>query len=115
MNQRLSLRYILVLISCCGLSAAALGMLTNVAGVFFTPVAEDLGVGRGMVSLTYTISCLALAAGGLFSVRLCSRLPLKAVVIGAGLLFAVSTAGLGLANHIIFLYFLSAEKEFRVP
>ena len=110
MKQKLSLRYILVLISCCGLSAAALGMLTNVAGVFFNPVAEDLNVGRGAVSLTYTISCLALAAGGLLSVRFTRKLPLKLVVISAGLLFGASTAGLGLANHIIILYFLSAMR-----
>ena len=110
MKQRLSLRYISVLVSCCGLSAAALGMLTNVAGVFFTPVSEDLHVGRGAVSLTYTISCLALAAGGLLSVKLTRKLPLKLVVISACLLFAASTAGLGLANSIIILYFLSAVR-----
>ena len=110
MKQRLSLRYILVLISCCGLSAAALGMLTNVAGVFFTPIAEDLGVGRGMVSLTYTISCLALAAGGLLSVKLTTKFPLKMVIICSARLFTTSTAGLGLAKSILILYVLSAVR-----
>ena len=110
MRQKLTLRYILILISCCGLSAAALGMLTNVAGVFFTPVADDLGVGRGLVSLTYTISCLALAAGGLLTVRITSRLPLRVVVISAGLLFALSTAGCGLAKGILVLYILNAVR-----
>lgn len=41
-------KQLFVLVVCCCIVAASIGMLTNSAGVFFTPIAEDLGVGKGV-------------------------------------------------------------------
>ena len=49
-------KYLMVLVSMCGLIAVSLGLLVNVSGLFFAPIAEELGVGRGEVSMTLTIS-----------------------------------------------------------
>ena len=54
--KQLKGKYLMVLIAVCGIAAASMGMLTNVSGLFFTPISEELGVGRGSVSLTLTIS-----------------------------------------------------------
>lgn len=62
-------RYWMVWLATCGMIGATLSM-KNVAGLFFTPVAETFGTGRGAVSLTLTINNLLLAAGDYVSPRL---------------------------------------------
>ena len=56
-------RHLLVLVSMCGLLATTVGLVTNVAGLFFTPVAEELGILKGEVSLMLTICTSSLACG----------------------------------------------------
>ena len=48
-----------ILLSCAGLAVCSLGLIINVNGVFFKPISEALGVGRGAVSLTSTLTTLA--------------------------------------------------------
>lgn len=57
-------RYLLVVATLCGLSAATVGLITNVAGLFFTPMADEFGVMKGTASMTLTIAniCVALEA-----------------------------------------------------
>ena len=54
-----------VLLAMRGMIATSLGILTNAAGLFFFPVAEDFGIGIGNVSLTLTIRSLIYAASGM--------------------------------------------------
>lgn len=62
-------KQLFVLVVCCCIVAASIGMLTNSAGVFFTPIAEDLGVGKGAVSMSLTLANIAYAFGGLMTVK----------------------------------------------
>ena len=57
--------YLFVLISMCGLIATSLGILTNLAGLFFSPVSKDLGLRMGQMSLTLTICNLSYAVAGM--------------------------------------------------
>ena len=41
--KQLKGKYLMVLIAVCGIAAASMGMLTNVSGLFFTPISEELG------------------------------------------------------------------------
>lgn len=45
--MKLSGRHLLVVVAMCGLLASGVGLVTNVAGLFFTPVSEEFGVLRG--------------------------------------------------------------------
>ncbi|MCF2653084.1 hypothetical protein [Anaeromassilibacillus senegalensis] len=45
--QQKTIRHWLTVIACCGLAASSIGICTNAMGVFYTPVSEALGVGRG--------------------------------------------------------------------
>ena len=47
-------KQILVLVVCCLMIASSVGLLTNTSGIFFTPIASELGVGKGAVSMTIT-------------------------------------------------------------
>ena len=62
-------RYLLVWIAMCGMIGTSVGMVKNCTGIFFNPIAETYGIGRGAVSLTMTITCVMLALGDLLSAR----------------------------------------------
>ncbi|MBQ9611347.1 MAG: hypothetical protein IJV14_02005 [Lachnospiraceae bacterium] len=103
-------KYLMVMIAMCGMTAAALGILTNTAGVFFTPVAESLGVGRGNVSMTLTISNLVFAAGGMLVPKVYTGKNFKKILTVSGLVFAASTCLLAAAPNLAVLYILNAVR-----
>lgn len=48
-----------VLICCCGLAAASIGISINSSGVFYTPVSKSLHMLRGTFSMHMTLFSLA--------------------------------------------------------
>ncbi len=105
-------KYLLVLIAACGMMVSSIGMVTNVTGLFFTPVAEEFGLGVGAVSMTLTICNLVFAAGGMLVARSVKRFGFKRMLwIGvAGL--AGGTAALSLVSSLPLMYALSALRGF---
>lgn len=103
---------IAVLIAMCGLTASTIGMLTNVSGLFFTPVSDALGVGRGAVSMTLTICNLVYAATGLLTPRLMNRRSFKPLLLLGTLLTVGATAALSLARSVFPLYLLNILRGF---
>ena len=57
MEKQSTFRHWTTLAACCGIAASSIGMLTNSAGVFYSPVAAALGVGRGAFAL-HTLSLI---------------------------------------------------------
>ena len=96
-----------VLVVCCCIVAASIGMLTNSAGVFFTPIAEDLGVGKGAVSMSLTLANIAYAFGGLMTVKVIHENSFKKMVFLFGTVYAISTALLSIAQSVFLLYVFS--------
>ena len=96
-----------VLVVCCCIVAASIGMLTNSAGVFFSPVAEDLGVGKGAVSMSLTLANIANAFGGLMTVKVIHENNFKKMVFLFGTVYAISTALLSVAQSVFLLYVFS--------
>ena len=74
-------RHLLVLIAMCGLLASTVGLVTNVAGLFLTPVAEEFGILKGSASLMMTICNISFAIGGLFVPRVMKEIQFKRVLI----------------------------------
>ena len=103
-------KYLLVLIAMCGMIATSLGILTNTAGLFFSPVAEEFGVGIGSISLTLTICNLAYAASGMAVPRLVNGRNFKRVVLAGTTVTAAATAAMCAAPNVWVLYFLSAAR-----
>ena len=100
-------RHLFVLVVCCCIVAASIGMLTNSAGVFFTPIAEDLGVGKGAVSMSLTLANIAYAFGGLMTVKVIHENNFKKMVFLFGTVYAISTALLSIAQSVFLLYVFS--------
>lgn len=105
-------KYLLVLIAACGMMVSSIGMVTNVTGLFFTPVAEELGLGVGAVSMTLTVCNLVFAVGGMLVARFVKLFGFKRMLwIGiAGL--AGGTAALSLVTSLPLMYALSAVRGF---
>lgn len=86
-----------IVLACCALCFAPVAMSFNTAGLFYTPVSEDLGVSTGEFGrlMTFQYAALAIAmpfAGRIFN-RFDSRLVLSVCVIAvAGGLFGMSLA-----------------------
>ena len=103
-------RYLAVVACMCGLSMATVGLLTNVAGLFFTPMADDFGVMRGSASLTLTIANTCVALGGLATHRISKAVPLRVMLLVATAVMAGSTFLMSLAPNMAFEYVLSATR-----
>ena len=109
--KNVSVKYWMVWAAMCGMVGATLG-IKNISGLFFTPMAESFGVGRGTISLSLTISNLMLAAGDFVAPRLyrgdnyrrLSRFCV-ACVVGASLL-------MGSVSQLWLLYVLHCIRGF---
>lgn len=105
-------KYIVIIAALCGLIASGVGLITNIAGLFFTPIADELGLLRGAVSMNVTIGNLCFAAGGMMSPRVMKEKNLKVMLIAMTALIALSTALLALCNNVFLMYVLNGLRGF---
>ena len=110
--MKLKGRYIMVLAALCGATAAGVGLTTNIAGLFFTPIADSFGIGRGSVSLTMTLCNLLFAVGGVVTGRLLSEKRFRSVLIVSAAVTVGATASLSLCNNIWLMYVLNIIRGF---
>lgn len=77
----------IVLISCCLMVAVSIGMFINAYGVYYTPMSQEMGVGRAAVALHSTIGGLVTGFSMPFVVKLMKRLRLQLMLAaGCGML-----------------------------
>lgn len=108
--MKLSGRHLLVVMAMCGLLASGVGLVTNVAGLFFTPVSEEFGVLRGQVSLMLTITNISFAFGGMIAPRLLTEKTLKPLLIGATAVNVAATVGFSFCPGITPMYVLCVVR-----
>ncbi len=82
----------LIVASCCMLAFTSIGLLYNSMGIFYTPIADTLGVGRGNISLFSTIMNITSGLTGPIIVRIINKKNLRKI-----LSLGVSCAAVGLA------------------
>ncbi|MBE6128693.1 MAG: MFS transporter [Erysipelotrichaceae bacterium] len=105
-------RYLVIIAALCGLIASGVGLITNIAGLFFTPIATELELLRGSVSMNVTIGNLFFAAGGIMSPRVMKEKNMKLMLIVMTALIAGSTALLAAANNVYLMYVLNGIRGF---
>ena len=103
-------RHILLIIALCGLMSNCLGVLYNVAGLYFNSIAADFGVGRGDVSVAHTIASLGCAVGGILGAKAAKSGRFKRIVLICTCLFAGGTALLSMTHSLLPMYVLSAIR-----
>ena len=108
--KQLKPRHIMLIIALCGLMSNCLGVLFNVAGLYFNSIAEDFGIGRGDVSVAQTIASLGCALGGILGAKAAKTGKFKLTVLVCTGLFAGGTALLAFTHSIWPMYILSAIR-----
>ncbi len=77
-----------MLIRCCVCIGCSIGMVSNCIGLFYTPMAQALGTGRGQVAAISTIISLSSAFFAQVVARLIKKVPIN-IVMGFGSLVVV--------------------------
>ena len=98
----------------CGMIGATLGGVKNISGIFFAPIAESFGVGRGAVSMSLTISNLMLALGGFIAPSAFSRSNFRKLSRLLALSVICMTLLIGAAPNLALLYILSGIRGFSL-
>ena len=104
--------YRLVVIAGCGLIGTCLGLGVNVAGLFFSPIATEFGVGRGSVAATLTVYNLVVAFTGMAAAGFVNRFGLKNTVLGGTIIQATATFLLSLSPNVTVLLLLNGVRGF---
>ncbi len=90
----------LILAGCCILQGASLGLVNNCAGVFFSPVCEELGFEMGELTFYRTLYALSSAAAMPVVAWLLLRADVRAVIGAAAVVYGASTAAMGLSSEL---------------
>lgn len=109
-KQKISGRYLMVILAMCGFAGSAVGMVINSSGVFFTPIAEEFGIGRAAVAMTLTISTIAAAVSALFVPKLMKPKTMKPLFLCGTLMMVIGTALLSTAGSIGFMYAMNVIR-----
>lgn len=90
----------LVLVCCCGLAAASIGISINSSGVFYTPVSKNLHMLRGTFSMHMTLFSLATAMMSLFVPKIYEKFAFKKVLTISVIVAVASTAAMALGKML---------------
>lgn len=94
----------LILVSCCLLQGAGLGIISNCAGVFYVPVMEDFGVPMASVSLYVTINNVFQCISTLFVIKIIGRFKVKHIIPLSGLVVGLAQISLAFSKSLIHWY-----------
>ncbi len=93
-----------VLIKCCICIGCSIGFVSNCIGLFYTPMSEALGTGRGKIAVISTIISLSAAAFGRIVARLIKKFPINYVMTTGALMTVCGLFVLSFAREIPLLY-----------
>lgn len=100
----------IVLAVLCGLAASSIGISINSSGVFYTPVAEALGLYRGSFSLHMTIFSMVTALSAFFIPKIMEKISYKRILVISCLIAVAGTALMALTTHLVGFYVLGALR-----
>ncbi len=112
MKENKNAAYWLVVLAGCGLIGTSVGLGINVAGLFFSPIANDFGVGRGSVSATLTVYNLVMAFTGLAAPKLLRLFGLKKMVAAGTIIQAATIFLMSMAPSVPVLMLLNGIRGF---
>ncbi len=94
----------LILVSCCLLQGAGLGIMSNCTGLFYVPVMEAFGVSMASVSLYVTINNIFQCISTLFVIRIIGRFKVKYLIPLSGMVVGLAQISLAFSKSIIHWY-----------
>lgn len=112
MNKQTKHIYWMVVLAGCGLVGTCLGLCVNVAGLFFTPIASEFGIGRGSVSASLTVYNLVHAFTGLLAAKTVLRFGFRRTVLFGTFLQTAATFLLALCHSVLPMLLLNGVRGF---
>lgn len=97
-----------ILLACCLIQGAGLGIVNNCVGLFYVPVCEDLGFSRGNLTLYVTFQNMCCCFGMLCSQKILRKIPLQYVLAIASLLAGIPYFLLSRATRLWHWYVLGS-------
>ena len=95
-----------ILIACCMMQGAGLGLISNCAGVFFSPVCNDLGFEMGKFTLFKTLSTVSQALALPYVAKLFKKNDVRFIVSGATVIMAGTSILQGMSDSLWQFYIL---------
>lgn len=105
-----SIKHWLVVLVSCGLAGSSIGICVNSMGIFYTPVANDLGVLRGTFALHSTIAVIATAITSLFVAKIMHKYHYKKVLTSSVIIAGITTILMAYSNSVYLFYILGAVR-----
>ena len=102
----------IVVLCCCAMSTASIGITINCMGVYYAPIAADFGVGLGSVSLYLTILNLTSGVCGPLAVKLTRKFDIRLIVGVGGFGSVLVFVGLANINALWQVYALALVQGF---
>ena len=90
----------LILIACCMMQGAGLGLISNCAGVFFSPVCNDLGFEMGKFTLFRTLFTMSQAIAMPFVAKWFRQKDVRVIVSGATIILGGISVLQGMATEL---------------
>lgn len=108
--RQLKGKYLIIVIALSSMICGGPGLLINSAGVYFNPIAEELGIGRGTVSFAQTLANIGFALGSLLAARILKPQNFRRLIAVALVVYACATASLALAGSLPALYAINCVR-----
>lgn len=95
---------ILKIVALCGMASSAVGLFMNSVGVFFTPIANELGKSQGEVSMFSTILTFAIAIGSIIIPKIINTANYRKIYLISLLVSVAGVLGLSMSHSLVMLY-----------
>ena len=98
---------LLVIIALCGMMGSSVGICMNSLGVFYTTVAEYLGVGRGTFAMCSTLTSVSCGIFQILISEIYSNTNFKKIYLSGVILAGLSLAGMSFSRSLWMFYVLA--------
>jgi MFS family permease len=97
----------MVVAACVIVMGVSGGMMFNCVGLFYTPISEDLGIGRGNVALFATIVNIVGGFMGPLIAKVMTKVKIKVMMLSGSVLMSTMLMLLSLAQNIYVFYIIA--------
>lgn len=102
------LHYLMTMMAVCGMVGNSVGICMGTSGLFYNAISADLGISKGTVSMTYTVTAMAAAFSGLLIAGILRKeRNLKPMILVSALLSIGGTFLMSTAGNVFMLYLFS--------
>lgn len=109
-NKTKANKHWLIALIACGMAGSSLGINMNVMGVFFQPVAEDLGMLTGTFAFHSSLAAFSLSFISLFIPRILEHISFKKMILIGSVVASLSSVAMAFTTQVWLFYILGTLR-----